>query len=422
MGKNPVGDGAENKPGRAGAADRKGGGGGSPRAGFFRRVFDSVERSSRKSGAFPCILFALSCLATLGIQFASRPEAALLTGLRWDAPSVSGARPDSALPADSVVSTGRQADSSRPAGHSVPSALRKGGPPDSGCAVPATAKASVDAFLGEVEWRSKFLLEAVIAAFAFLLALQVVWASLASGWETRRTALSILLAMGGLLLLGDIATILSMKGVGAIAELTAASRERFPGLPAHEGFLSRLLATLPPGCLDIRLSAVWGRLAGEPVGFCIGIAMYAAAIVPERAGTGVLAGRSRTLNHLLYAASLLFVAGLLMSSANFSWILDQWDWKDSGLGKEDRERIVAQGVELAGVAYSAILAVFFLPTRALLEARVRAAMGGQSADLESREKWRKENGFNGGWKEDVRQIMAILAPVITAPLFKALVE
>jgi len=118
------------------------------------------------------------------------------------------------------------------------------------------------------------------------------------------------------------------------------------------------------------------------------------------------------------------VIGLLMSRANLSWIMAQWDWVHLGYPADTQKEILERGVKLAGVAYSAILAVFYLPARWILQNHVDRLVpdGKQTRGTQAREGWLKENGFAAGWRDDIKQILAVLAPVLAAPVFETLAK
>jgi hypothetical protein len=290
--------------------------------------------------------------------------------------------------------------------------------------------ARFEVFFGKLDWQSMIVLEGVAALFAVALAalvLKGVWIRKDAAYQR---VLTVLFAIGAGLLLVDILDISSMwkpeTSAGAVAWLQA----RIPwaagplSLLQHAGFLSLLLHTLPTGCGAVRAEVVWGRMIGEPAGLAIGVALFAAITLPLATTPSELAKRSRHLGQLLYAASVLFVIGLLMTRANLSWILAQWDWPNLDFPPDTRKEIVERGVKLAGVAYSAILAVFYLPARWILQNHIDKAVpkGKRTLGTQAREGWLKENGFSAGWRDDIKQILAVLAPVLAAPVFETLAK
>jgi hypothetical protein len=261
-------------------------------------------------------------------------------------------------------------------------------------------------FSTKLSWLAMVTLEAVTAFFSCLLS-AFVFSSVAKNNKAGfDKVLAATLILGLFVVAKDVSLVWSMR---AYSE--------------GSGFLSRLLATLPAACQDVRNSIVWARMLGEPPGFFIGIAMSATMIFSEIPTPLELLRRSRQLNYLLYAASLLFVVGLLVTRANISWILAQWDPKMAEKLTEPLAKVVASGVLISGAAYSAILLVFFVPVRCLLGYQIeRAMMESELPTLASRDKWLKNHGFSRGWKEDAQQILAIIAPVVSVPIFDALTK
>jgi len=141
------------------------------------------------------------------------------------------------------------------------------------------------------------------------------------------------------------------------------------------------------------------------------------ALVPS---PSEVAKRLELLQRLLYLASLLFVAGILMSRANFSWVLAHWKIEHAPTSKALAE-VIKGGVLQSGVGYSALLAIFFLPVRMLLASYADALV---PADLSRRakRKWSVEQGLAGSWQKDARQVIALLAPIVSAPIFDAIAK
>jgi len=291
-------------------------------------------------------------------------------------------------------------------------------------------KGNLDRFLGKVDWQSMIILEGVAAFFVVALVASVlkqVWKGKSPAYKK---AMAVLVGIGACLLLIDIIDIWSLWHHEAYARFINRLEGLLPSHPdafsflKHDGFLSRLLDALPGTRSSVRDEVVWGRMMGEPAGLTIGVGLFAAITLPMSTTPVELARRSRHLSHLLYAASVLFVIGLLMTRANFSWILAQWDWSNPDFPPESRKEIVESGVKLAGVAYSAILAVFYLPARWILQNHIDKTVpeGKQTRGTQAREVWLKENGFAAGWRDDIKQILAVLAPVLAAPIFETLAK
>jgi hypothetical protein len=187
------------------------------------------------------------------------------------------------------------------------------------------------------------------------------------------------------------------------------------------GFLTRLLDLLPSGgtCDQIRRSVMAARLVGETAGFVLGTAMTGLAVI-HKADAETVARRIVWLQRLLYCASLLFVAGLLTSGANFAWVLANWTGSSEEKLAKAVQEVVTSGTIQAGIGYSALIAVFFLPIRAYLVSRV--PMGAGKKTRKERTKALKEAGLEVSWVEDAKQILALLAPVLAAPIFDAIAK
>jgi hypothetical protein len=190
------------------------------------------------------------------------------------------------------------------------------------------------------------------------------------------------------------------------------------------GFLSTLLTTLAQtkGCEDIR-AMVWPmRSIGEGPALIIAAAMAATAGAATDAV--IVARRIECLQLLLYCASLLFVAGISMSESNFSWITAQWAGypREEHVGKAIAD-VVQAGTLQSGVGYSVLLVIFFLPARSYLAWKARQLPPREaSQDRAKEQKSREEAGLVGSWRDDLKQILALLAPVLAAPLFDAFVK
>lgn len=292
------------------------------------------------------------------------------------------------------------------------------------------AALNLDRFLGDVDWRCMIILEGVAAFFVTALAASVVrevWFKENRPWPRAR---AFLLISGLLLVLADAADIMTLWFPGIFKGLSHFVPGWLPSLKGyiagikHGGYLEKLFDALPGMGDSIRREAVWGRMLGEPFGLIIGVALYAVVTLPESAKLDELAKRNRQLSHLLYGASVLFVIGLLMARANFCLILAQWDWVGSSIGPDALKDLVEKGVKLAGVSYSCILAVFYLPARWILQRHIDGELpaGKRIRGTKEREEWLKGNGFTAGWREDLKQIFAVMAPVLAAPVFETLAK
>jgi hypothetical protein len=111
-----------------------------------------------------------------------------------------------------------------------------------------------------------------------------------------------------------------------------------------------------------------------------------------------------------------------MSRANFSWVLAQWGSSDESLAKAV-DAVIDAGVVQSGVGYSALLVAFYAPARALLGFYSKRAVPVlELSSRAQRDQWLKEHGLDATWQDDARQILAIVAPIISAPLFDAITK
>ncbi len=156
----------------------------------------------------------------------------------------------------------------------------------------------------------------------------------------------------------------TLMGLGAVAialyQWILAARGG--GLPAA------LLATLPyDACDRIRGGAVVVRRLWESVAIVGGLAMTALVILPVEPTAAAIDRRLRALSRLLVSGAMLFVAGVLVSRASLAWVAATWDYAEQTEGfRAVVQGLVDSGTVQAGVAGSALLAIFFLPTRAIL--------------------------------------------------------
>src|SRR5262249_1729898 len=157
----------------------------------------------------------------------------------------------------------------------------------------------------------------------------------------------------------------------------------------------------------------WARMVGEPSGILIGVSMCGLAGFAERPTAGELTRRLMWLHRMLYVSSLLFVVGIMMSRANFPFVPAHW----SAAGPEAhkaRAEMIRVGVLESGVGYSALLAIFFLPARALLGVLVDNVIPASvKDDSAARKKWLDDHELSRSWLDDARQILALLAPVLS---------
>jgi hypothetical protein len=194
---------------------------------------------------------------------------------------------------------------------------------------------------------------------------------------------------------------------------------------SSQGFLSSLLGTVSSsgGKGDVIRQMVWPmRSIGEGAALLVGAAMASTASPVTDART--LARRIERLQLLLYCSSLLFVAGILTSESNFTWITAHWatDPENERLATAIAD-IVKAGTLQSGAAYSALLVIYFLPARSVLgwQAR-RIATPSEANDRAEDRKALEAAGLIGSWRDDLKQVLALLAPVLSAPLLDALIH
>jgi hypothetical protein len=281
------------------------------------------------------------------------------------------------------------------------------------CAVevgPAQRARSLHLYAAQARWAAILLLLLIVSIVAVVYAV----ATFAAAWReadgrdgrsTRRSlvAIAVVVVVTGVWqFLMSPAPVLSEDGVK---------------LPTHPGLLSHMLATFRPGCEWI-IARIWpAKRLAEAVGLVVGGAMTATAV--PLADRGRLIDRIRRIQRLLYAGSLLFVAGMLMTQNNFSWITGTWVSVAGSDAAKEVADLVSAGTIQSGVVYSAMLAVFFLPARAYLAWQVaRLPPDARQAHDEAA----KQAGLAGSVTESAKQILALLAPVLSAPVLDALVK
>jgi hypothetical protein len=215
---------------------------------------------------------------------------------------------------------------------------------------------------------------------------------------------------------------------GIVAVAAAAVGYRLSHIPGQDGFLSEIARTLVGG---VGCEGLWRQLwiprrVGEAAAIVLGAATAATAVLPRLVDASVLAARLHRLHRLLYGASLLFVAGLLVSQAAFALVVSNWVFGtgDAEALAKTLPEVVTSGVLQAGVGYSAVLAVFFLPARAYLAWRAAglAEASAPGASVKQRRAWLEERGLVGSAREAVGQVVALLAPVLSAPIVDALAK
>jgi len=187
-----------------------------------------------------------------------------------------------------------------------------------------------------------------------------------------------------------------------------------------EGFLSAILVSLPQECAPVRHSVVWGRLVGESAAFALGVAMSTMVQFRKPPTHAHIAQRLFCMKQLLYCASLLLVVGILMSRANFMLVLSHWDTSQHEGVAKALGGVVEAGAMQSGVGYSALLAVFYFPVRLLLELHVWLQVPDWCRSSQAREMWCGAHGLTGSWRNELQPILAVVAPLIAAPVLEAL--
>jgi hypothetical protein len=189
------------------------------------------------------------------------------------------------------------------------------------------------------------------------------------------------------------------------------------------GFLSPLMAILPPAsCTPVYqgTAAMW--LIGESVGSLTTTAMASVVVFANRPTADRLAARIQWLERLLYGGSLLFVIGMLVIHASLTWILA--NWIDVASSEAVAKAIGDLSVSLAmqaGVVYSGGLAIAFLPASAYFGWQARSLVPEEHRKTHRATlAWLEENDLHRSWQDNVKRILALLAPVLSTPVFNAL--
>jgi hypothetical protein len=257
----------------------------------------------------------------------------------------------------------------------------------------------------QANWIAMVTLEAVVAAIGVVSSLVIIVSSGRMDRLWRVPVWWLVLGLGVAAVVRDISLILEMRSSHAV-----------------HAFLSDLLSSLPDECAAVRKSVPLARLVGEPAGFALGIAMAANATFALPPDAAKLAVRLRRLQHLLYLASVLFVVGIMVSRANFTFVLAHWIVSDDKVTKAIGD-VVRAGTVQSGVGYSALLAVFFLPARMVLAQYVDPLVPAAAReDPRAKKKWLAAHELLGSWQKDAQQILALLAPLLSVPAFDALVK
>jgi len=253
-------------------------------------------------------------------------------------------------------------------------------------------------------WVGVLVLEAVIAAIALVCTVATLVAVGQSHALWRRWEFWLLLVFG----VGAVA----FDGFGVAGMRTSAT---------PRAFLTQLLASVPFDCPSVRSTVFWARFIGEPVGIALGVAICATATFAEKPEPREVAKRIERVQRLLYVASLLFVAGILVSRANFTWVLAHWQIGDDDKMSKALGEVIKAGVVQSGVGYSALLTVFYLPVRVLLAQHVDALIP-KDTTRRAKRNWLADQGLSASWQREARQALALLAPILSAPIFDALAK
>jgi len=289
-----------------------------------------------------------------------------------------------------------------------------GAAPRTGPSVPKPSSMTADElnlFSAEATQLGTYLLMILAAAIGVAAAAHAVWSVARDGNDSGGTTSR----------KKGIWTVVSIGLAAAIADVWLARRH-------GAGFLYQLLFTLHGACPRLKDDVLLARYVGECPGFLIAAAMAVASIVITPTGERI-AARVQLMQRLLYVASVIFVAGILMCHANFSLVLANW----AGQASDDKlakalQGVVASGGIQAGVGYSALIAIFYLPARFYLAALTdrlvssSAPPGPEITRKAARAQLLKDNGVSVSWLDDAKQILALLAPVLASPLFDAIAK
>ena len=280
---------------------------------------------------------------------------------------------------------------------------------------------SIHLYAAQMRWSALFLLMVLVSGAALAIAVATVvsiWRENRQGRysATRKDIVVLTAAVAVAIVVQTVMTRPPTLDAGGVT------------LSARPAFLSYLMTTFTAtfgggtGACQELLKLIWlTKRVGETIGIVVGAAMTAtAAAVSDRAR---LADRILAARQLLYAGSLLFVVGLLMTQANFAWIAATWSF----IGDNDRTTkeiadLISAGVLQVGVAYTAILATFFIPARWYLSWQVAQSLPHGAHDREARKGALEDLGITASWADEAKQILALLAPVVSAPILDALTK
>lgn len=180
------------------------------------------------------------------------------------------------------------------------------------------------------------------------------------------------------------------------------------GEPSVQGFVSRLLSSLDglkePNRCGVHHEVMMTRFFGEGAGLVLSFSLMSLAAFGRTITSRELAARFQALRTGLYVGSFLFVAGVIMSQANFTWIFALWGSQSEEIAAA-QSSVVTAGLVQAGAAYSALLLATVAPTRWLLDWKLARA-----TTSDERAAWRESHGVAVTWRDELRQNSALFLP------------
>lgn len=162
------------------------------------------------------------------------------------------------------------------------------------------------------------------------------------------------------------------------------------------------------------------RKIGLGAAFFVATAFFALLLFPAKVDSNLLNQRMRMLRILLYSAAFVFVSGILLLSAETSWL---GAIIGAGTGAEKAlAGVVRSGTERAGVVYTTMIGSVFIPCfwimyRAAQELGRKATDGGGIKEVQE---WVNAEGIGTSWQHVVRSALAVMAPLLSAPIGDAL--
>lgn len=121
-----------------------------------------------------------------------------------------------------------------------------------------------------------------------------------------------------------------------------------------------------------------------------------------------LFNRTRDMRFLGLIASVFMVTGILHM---YAWM----SWAPQLLNKNDLEILVGSVAFYWGSVFTMMLAAIYFPILFVLQSRAESIMDAQQIPLIERDQWLERRGLSLRITNQIPQIIAILAPLLTAP-------